>query len=82
MRLARFPAPATVLFLLAACTADRAGEGSSVPPAAAEACANYGLTPGTPEFARCQSGETQRANSAQRGVMGGFFRDVTMSPGR
>jgi hypothetical protein len=80
MRFARFPAPATVLFLLAACTADRAGEGSAVPPATAQACADYGLTPGTPDFARCQTGEAQRATSAQRGVTGTLFRDVTMAP--
>ena len=82
MRLARFAAPATALFLLAACAADRAGEGSSVPPASAEACANYGLTPGTPEFARCQAGEAQRANSATQGLTGTLFRDVTMAPTR
>jgi len=80
MGLARFPAPAMALCLLAACPADRAGEGSSVPPATAQTCANYGIAPGTPEFARCQSGEAQRANSAQRGVTGTIFRDVTMAP--
>ena len=80
MRFARFPAPAMALFLLAACTADGAGEGSSVPPAASQACADYGLTPGTPEFARCQTGEAQRANSATRAVTGTLFRDVTMAP--
>lgn len=80
MRFARLPAPATVLFLLAACAADRAGEGSSVPPATAQACADYGITPGTPEFARCEAGAARRANSAQRGLTGTLFRDVTMAP--
>ena len=74
--------PATVLLLLAACATDRVGEGSSVPPASAQACAEYGLAPGTPEFARCQAGEAQRANSAQRAVTGTLFRDVTMAPAR
>lgn len=82
MRLARFPTLATVLFLLAACTADGAGEGSSVPPATAQACADYGIVPGTPEFARCQTGAARRANSAQRGIAGTLFRDVTMAPVR
>jgi hypothetical protein len=80
MRFARLSAPATALFLLAACTADRAGQGSSVPPATAQACADYGLTPGSAEFARCQTGEAQRATSAQRGLTGTLFRDVTMAP--
>ena len=51
-------------------------------PAGPRACRDFGLAPGTPEFARCQSGETQRANSAQRAVTGTLFRSVTMAPAR
>jgi hypothetical protein len=66
--------------LLAACMPDRTGEGSSVPPAGAQACAELGLTPGTAEAARCQAGQRQRRNSAQHGVVDTLFRDVTATP--
>jgi hypothetical protein len=66
--------------LAGACTSDRAGAGSSVPPAVAEACDELGLTPGTAEFARCETGQRQRQNSAQRGVVDTLFRDVTLPP--
>lgn len=82
MRFAQSPALAMALLLLAACADDRAGQGSSVAPASAQACLDLGLAPGTPDFARCQTNEARRTNSAQRGIMDGLFRDVTMSPVR
>jgi hypothetical protein len=80
MRSAFLLAPVLAPLLAAACTSDHAGAGSSVPPAVAEACDGLGLTPGTAEFARCETGQRQRQNSAQRGVVDTLFRDVTLPP--
>jgi hypothetical protein len=79
MRIAFLFAPALVPLFAAACASDRAGEGSSVPPAVAQACDGLGLAPGTAEFARCEAGEGKRQNAAQRGVMDTLFRDVTVT---
>ena len=80
MRFAHFPAPAMALCLVAACGGEQAAEGTSVPPAATQACIDLGFTPGTAAFARCETSQSARQNSAQRGVMGTLFRDVTMAP--
>jgi hypothetical protein len=82
MRIAFLLAPTLAPLLAAACASDRAGAGSSVPPAVAQACDGLGLTPGTAEFARCEAGERKRENAAERGVMDTLFRDVTVTPAR
>lgn len=38
-------------------------------PAGQQACREFGLSPGTPEFQRCQAAKEARAAAATRGAM-------------
>ena len=74
----------SLLLVLAACGQPAATEGSGSsspwPAAALRACDAAGLDPRSEDYDRCLTYETQRQNSATRGVVGTLFRNVTMGP--
>jgi hypothetical protein len=68
----------SVPLLLAACaTSATSGEGSSLPPQAAQDCINRGYSPGEPGYQDCLEAQT-RTTAGTRGVVDTLYRSATM----